>query len=72
MSAPDDRPSLPDVLDCRGGKVTCFRYVPHRRRDAYARMGWAVVADLGPHHGIYCVLMEWRGDGEPREPEESA
>lgn len=38
-----------------------FRYVPHHLIDAYHKRGWMVVADLGPVHGSYSVLM-WRCD----------
>lgn len=38
-----------------------FRYVRHEDIDAYHRRGWTVVADLGPVHGQWSVLM-WRCD----------
>jgi hypothetical protein len=34
-----------------------FRYVPHHRIDDFHRTGWMVVADLGPTHGRWSVLM---------------
>lgn len=40
-----------------------FRYVPWHHVDEYHRLGWMVVADLGPVHGHWSVLM-WRCDCE--------
>jgi hypothetical protein len=45
--------------------ITWFRYVLHRDVAAREQQGWAVVADLGPVHGFWSVLMEWRGFGDP-------
>lgn len=36
-----------------------FRYVRHDHVPAMERDGWMVVADLGPVHGAWSVLM-WR------------
>lgn len=36
-----------------------FRYVRHQDIADHERAGWMVVADLGPVHGFYSVLM-WR------------
>ena len=38
-----------------------FRYVSHFAIDAMHKRGWMVVADLGPTHGNWSVLM-WRCD----------
>lgn len=45
-----------------------FRYVRHADALAYWRAGWAFAADLGRIHGHWSVLMEWTGNGKPREP----
>lgn len=47
-----------------------FRYVRHDKVDAMHRIGWMVVAHLGPTHGQWSVLM-WRCDcpEEERPPE---
>jgi hypothetical protein len=34
-----------------------FRYVRHAQVVAYERRGWLQVADLGPVHGFWSVLM---------------
>lgn len=36
-----------------------FRYVAHGRAVDMARLGWLPVADLGPVHGEWSILMEW-------------
>jgi hypothetical protein len=52
-----------------GMTIRFFRYVVHSRRHEYEAIGWVASGDLsGVHHGCYSVLMEWTGDGEPREP----
>lgn len=33
------------------------RYVPHHRVYEFNARGWMVVADLGPVHGFWSVLM---------------
>ena len=38
-----------------------YRYVRWDRIDEFHRLGWMVVADLGPTHGHWSVLM-WRCD----------
>lgn len=38
-----------------------LRYVRYPDIDSYHRLGWMVVADLGPTHGQWSVLM-WRCD----------
>lgn len=48
--------------------IRWFKYVPHDRCAAYLVAGWVWVADLGPTHGTYSTLMEWRGGGEPVAP----
>lgn len=37
-----------------------FRYIPHDLIPDYLLLGWMIVADLGPIHGCYSVLGEWR------------
>jgi hypothetical protein len=36
--------------------ISWFRFVPHDEMAAYKRLGWIVVAHLGPVHGAYAVL----------------
>jgi hypothetical protein len=36
-----------------------FRYVLHERIADSLCLGWMVVADLGPVHGVWSVLMEF-------------
>jgi hypothetical protein len=43
----------------RSDTVRTFRYVLHERREDYERLGWMVVADLGPVHGEWSVLAEF-------------
>jgi hypothetical protein len=46
--------------------ISWFRYVRHADAPVLAATGlWAVIADLGPTHGAYAVLMQFTGDGEP-------
>jgi hypothetical protein len=45
--------------------ISWFRFVPHDEMAAYERLGWIVVAHLGPVHGAYAVLMRWSGENEP-------
>ena len=51
-------------------KITWHRYVPMALVRAYEALGWTVAPGclLPAHHGIYSVLMDWAGAGEPREP----
>lgn len=37
-----------------------FRYVMWELVEDYLCLGWMVMADLGPIHGQYSTLMEWR------------
>ena len=46
--------------------VSWFRYVRHAEVAGYEARGWVFAADLGLPHGVYSVLMEWRGEGPPR------
>jgi hypothetical protein len=45
--------------------ISWFRFVPHAEVAAYERQGWITVADLGPVHGTWSVLMRWTGEDEP-------
>ena len=46
--------------------ATWLRYVPHGDVAAFEAKGWKRRAGLsGTHHGVFSVMMEWRGDGEP-------
>jgi hypothetical protein len=45
--------------------ISWFRYVRHAEVAAYERQGWIAVADLGPVHGRWSVLMLWTGKDEP-------
>lgn len=46
-------------------RVSHFRYVPYRDLLWRLAQGWLPVADLGPTHGEWSFLAEWRGIGEP-------
>lgn len=46
-----------------------LRYVVHARIADYLALGWMVVADLGPMHGAYSVLMAWPCDCAAPEPQ---
>jgi hypothetical protein len=46
--------------------ISWFLYVRHADAAALTETKlWAVIADLGPTHGAYSVLMQWCGEGEP-------
>jgi hypothetical protein len=49
--------------------VATLRYVPHARIRDYARAGWTNLGLSPGHHGAYSCLMEWRGEGEPAQPD---
>ena len=53
-------------IKAMSGDVQWFRYVRHAERAAYEARGWVFAADLGLPHGAYSLLMEWRGEGEPK------
>jgi hypothetical protein len=48
------------------GDVIWLRYVRHSDVADYEARGWAFWADLGRHHGVYSIMMEWAGEGPPR------
>jgi hypothetical protein len=52
---------IPGTLHYGMTRTGTFRYVLHRKVEEYLKLGWMFVADLGPHHGAYSVLM-WRCD----------
>jgi hypothetical protein len=46
--------------------IAWFRYARRAEVPALLASGqWAVIADLGPTHGFYAVLLQWCGEGEP-------
>lgn len=45
--------------------IEWFAYVRHHLVASYEAKGWRVVADLGPTHGQWSVLMQYMGEGEP-------
>ena len=47
--------------------IRIFVYLAHRHRAAYEAAGWAITPLRLPH-GVYSVLAEWIGDGEPVFP----
>lgn len=50
--------------------ISWHRYVPIDLVPAYLALGWTVDG-RGPMpapHGLWCVLMDWHGPGEPVEP----
>jgi hypothetical protein len=53
--------------------ITWFRYVRFADIPAYLALGWKWNGrPLHAPHGCYAALMEWMGDGEPKEPERAA
>jgi hypothetical protein len=46
--------------------------VRHAEVATYERQGWIAVADLGPVHGRWSVLMLWTGKDEPDAKAEAA
>lgn len=51
--------------------IKWFRYVRFVDIPTYLALGWEWNPDEPPlhaPHGLYSVIMEWVGDGEPREP----
>lgn len=42
-----------------------FRYVRISRASDYILLGWMFAAELGPTHGEWSVLLEWRCDCQP-------
>jgi hypothetical protein len=44
--------------------ISWFRYVRKTDVIAYELAGWVFAADLGPTHGVWSVLMEWKGEGD--------
>ena len=52
--------------------ISWFRYVRHAEVPAYERQGWMAVADLGPVHGAWSVLMRWTDESEPDALTEAA
>lgn len=45
-----------------------FRMVLHERIPEYLALGWLVVADLGPIHGEWSMMMQWLCDCPMVEP----
>lgn len=45
--------------------ISWFAYVPHAEVRTRQRQGWIIVADLGPVHGHWSVLMRWTRPGRP-------
>ena len=41
-----------------------FIYIQHRDRSAFEALGWIVTPMIYPH-GVYSLIGEWVGDGEP-------
>lgn len=51
--------------------IKYFKYVPNGFVYLWQEKGWISHPSLDDsHHGIYCTLMEWTGEGEPVCPEE--
>ena len=48
--------------------IRTFRYVIHQSIPAYLKLGWMVVADLGPIHGEWSMLLEWKCQCKCVEP----
>lgn len=46
------------------------RYVVHDLIPEYEKLGWVNTGVLlGTHHGFHADLLEWKGEGEPKEPQ---
>jgi hypothetical protein len=53
--------------------IKWFRYVCFVDIPAYLSLGWEWDGmPLHAPHGCYAALMEWCGQGEPREPERAS
>lgn len=52
-----------------GPPVEYSRYVSFERIADYIALGWAPDGVMPGHHGVYGVMMSWRGEGAPVEPE---
>lgn len=51
------------------GAISYFRYVRLHLVEAFEALGWKRTSALiDTPHGDYSMLMQWAGDGEPREP----
>jgi hypothetical protein len=48
--------------------ISWFKYVLHKDVAVYEALGWKHAAYLGGSHGLYSVLMEWCGSGDPVMP----
>ena len=63
------RVTLSELPDPHGGTIQWFRYVNHGDRAKREAEGWVFVAELGPTHGHWSVLMALPlGQEPPEEP----
>lgn len=47
-----------------------YRYVRHYDVERYTAIGWKRVENLAPcHHDHWSTILQWAGEGEPKEPE---
>lgn len=37
-----------------------YRYIPIEAASDWLEVGWLIVADLGPYHGQFSLLGEWK------------
>jgi len=60
---PDDTVTSEDLAwsaTAAANGTAIFRYVPHDKVLAYARLGWSIADTLEHcHHGEYSILMVW-------------
>jgi hypothetical protein len=50
------------------GREGTYRYARISQAEDWLRLGWVVVADLGPAHGQWSVLAYWPCDCKARVP----
>jgi hypothetical protein len=60
-----------------GGRITWTKYVVHSEVPRWTALGWVSVTGKifdprAANHDTYSHIMEWRGAGEPRYPDEAA
>lgn len=42
-----------------------YQYVRHEDVPEWLARGWELVGVMPGHHGYWCVIMRWAGEGEP-------
>jgi hypothetical protein len=67
----DRNPSTPDAVETSSNRsdddgAEWFHYIPLAEQIDWIELGWRIVAPIGE----YSVLGKWRGDGEPKKPDQ--